>query len=69
MKDDTYNTANTYFNMARLYGVVGHFPEALVYANAALQYFQNYGGLASGMIEKTQQLIAAIEQDRQDQVG
>jgi hypothetical protein len=45
----------------------GHFQDALTYANAALRNFQAFGARAAEDIERTQRLIAQIEQARNAQ--
>ena len=62
-----YGAAKTRFNVAvALIAVAGHFADALEYAYAALRNFETYGEGAAEWIQRTQRLIARIEQASHD---
>lgn len=57
-----YNAATTRFNAAIGLATSGRHQEALLYAQAALRNFTEYGEGAAADVQQTQRLIAAIEQ-------
>ena len=61
---DVYWAASIRHNVAITLANAGHFEDALDYAQAALCNFSTFGDRAADMIQKTQQLIAQIEQAR-----
>lgn len=64
-----YNAATTRFNLALDLWKTKRFEEALLYARAALKNFETYGDQAAEMIQRTQGLIADIEQAKQNPSG
>jgi tetratricopeptide (TPR) repeat protein len=62
--DSLYEAANTRRNVALALADAGRFQDALDYAQAALRGFSTFGDRAADMIQRTQQLIAQIEQAR-----
>jgi len=58
-----YGAARTRFNVALALRDAGRLPDALDYAQAALRNFQTFGDRAAEMIQKTQRVIALIEQE------
>jgi len=59
--NNLYEAARCRFNAAVLLARAGRRPDALDYARAALRNYQTYGDRAAADIQKTQELIAAIE--------
>ena len=59
-----YVAAQTRYNVAYDLANVGRLPDALDYAQAALRNYSTFGDRAADRIQKTQQLIAQIEQAR-----
>jgi tetratricopeptide (TPR) repeat protein len=60
-----YSAGTTRYNVAVDLAAAGRLPEAREYALAALRNFETFGERAADEIQKTQKLIAAIEQDMQ----
>jgi tetratricopeptide (TPR) repeat protein len=60
---DLYHAATTRFNVALTLANAGRLADAREYAYAALRNFQTYGDRAADMMQRTQGLIAQIEQD------
>ncbi len=60
---DLYRAAGIRANVAHSLARVGRFVDALVYADAALSNFETFGDRALDDIQKTQELIARIQQD------
>jgi tetratricopeptide (TPR) repeat protein len=59
--DNTYGAAQTQFNIAHALALRGRFDEALLYAQAALHSYTDFGLGAEDKLQKTQALITAIE--------
>ncbi|NQT87972.1 tetratricopeptide repeat protein, partial [bacterium] len=66
---DSHNAAQTRFNVALHLAHAGQFGDALAYACAALANYQEFGDRADDMIQRTQQLIAEIQQLAAKQEG
>jgi tetratricopeptide (TPR) repeat protein len=66
---DLYHVAQTRFNVAAALADADRFDDALLYAQAALRNFETYGDSAAADIQKTQQLIAIIEQYLETEEG
>jgi len=62
-QDNLYEAARARRNVAAHLARVGRFGDALAYANAALRNYQTFGERAATDIQRTQQLIAYIEQN------
>lgn len=58
---NTYGVAQTQFNIASTFAVRGRFEEALLYAQAALRNYQDFGPGAAADVQKIQALVADIE--------
>ena len=58
---DIYDAANVRFNVALVLANAGRFPDARLYAVAALRNFETYGNRAAAEIQDTHQLIADID--------
>ena len=69
MQGNLYDAARTRFNVAIGLADAGRLADAREYAHAALRNFETYGDRAADMIQKTQQLIARIEQALKAQGG
>jgi len=61
---DRFGTAQTQENIAVDMARVGRLEEALDYAHGALKNYEHYGDRAAAELEKTREVIAAIEQAR-----
>ena len=59
---NVYEASTARFNVALALAESGQTLDALEYARTALRGYMSYGGSASGMIQRTRQLIGAIEQ-------
>jgi tetratricopeptide (TPR) repeat protein len=59
---DLYGAAITRENVAIAYAQAGHFDDALLFAQAALHNYEQFGPAAAQAAAQAQQLIAAIEQ-------
>ena len=64
-----YESARTRYNIGIALAQVGRFEEALLYAQAALHNYETFGDRTAADIQKTQKLIAAIEEAQQGQGG
>jgi tetratricopeptide (TPR) repeat protein len=64
-----YGAAQTRFNVALLLANADRFQEALQYAQAALKNYEQCGDSAAGQIQKTRELIQAINQALHAQGG
>lgn len=62
---DVYHAATVRFNVAIGLANAGRVPDALAYAQAALQGFSTFGDRAAADIQDTQGLIALIQQQMQ----
>jgi tetratricopeptide (TPR) repeat protein len=66
---DVYGAAQTRVNVAVALANSGRFTDALAYAQEALRNYQTFGDRAADKIQKTQGLIAIIEQYLATQKG
>jgi tetratricopeptide (TPR) repeat protein len=66
---DLYGAAQSRFNVALFLVRAGRLVDAREYASAALRNYQTFGDRAVEKIEKTQQLLAMIEEDLKAQGG
>jgi tetratricopeptide (TPR) repeat protein len=64
-----YDAGQTRFNVALALDRAGCFPDALEYARAARRNFATFGDRALEDIQKTDELIAALEQALKAQAG
>ena len=62
---NAYGAATTRYNVALALAGVGRLEDARDYALAGLRDFQTYGQGAADMVQRTQGLIAAIEEAMQ----
>jgi tetratricopeptide (TPR) repeat protein len=62
MQGNLYGAALTRSNVAIAFATAGRLADAREYAYAALRNYQTYGDRAAEEIQKTQKLIAKIEQ-------
>jgi tetratricopeptide (TPR) repeat protein len=62
---ELYGAATTRFNIAHTLANAGRFADAQEYARAALHNFETFGPRAAADVEKSQSLIAQIEQSLQ----
>lgn len=66
---NVYNAGQTRFNLAMDLAKAGRLPDALDYAQAARRNFETFGDRAAEVIQKTNKLIAQIEQDLKAPAG
>lgn len=57
-----YQAGQFRFNVALALAQNGRFPDARDYAAAALRNYEQFGPAAADMVEKTQRLLAEIEE-------
>lgn len=69
LQGNVHGAAQIRYNVATALGGAGRFQDALEYAHAALRNFETYGDRTAGYIQKTQELIARIEQDLHERGG
>ena len=67
IQGNVYGAARSRFNLASTLRKAGQLPEALLYAQAALQKFCASDVQATAEIERTQKLIARLEQEIRDE--
>ena len=65
--EDVFLAAQIRLRVAVTLTIMGHFADALAYANAALRNFQTYGDREATNIQEVQKLIEQIEQRLQPQ--